>query len=43
MSKFKGAIVTTKSGLEKTIIGMLEKAMTKGVFAARKISIASIV
>ena len=34
MSKFKGAIVTTKSGLEKTIIGMLEKAMTKGVFDA---------
>ena len=34
MSKLKGAIVTAKSGMQKTIIGMLEKAIDKGVFDA---------
>jgi len=34
MSKFKGAVITAKSGTEKTIIDMLEKTIDKGVFDA---------
>jgi formate dehydrogenase subunit beta len=34
MSNLKGAVLTAKSGTEKTVIGLLEKALDKGIFDA---------
>jgi len=34
MSNLKGGVVTANSGVDKTVIGMLEKALDKGVFDA---------